>query len=221
MDLKQNFTSLYGKYGHFKLFLLFIPTTYIFYFLQIYIEPKYIMHIKLDDYIPFIKYFLIPYVFWYVYLLWGYIYFAFYSKDEFTRFIKFILYGALAAYAIFFFFPNGQDLRNTIGNDDIFLQIINSIRSTDPPTNVFPSLHVYNSIGINIAICTSSSFKDKKWVRIFAYICTILISMSTVCIKQHSIVDVFGAFILSAIMYILIYKVSFRRKVDQDIITGQ
>jgi len=224
MDLKQNFTSLYEKYGHFKLFLLFIPTTYIFYFLQVYIEPKYIMHIKLDDYIPFIKYFVVPYVFWYFYLFWGYIYFAFYSKEEFTKFIKFIIYGALAAYVVYFLFPNGQDLRNDISsiyNNDIFLQIIYSIRSTDPPANVFPSLHCYNSIGINIAICTSTAFKDKKWVRIFAYISTILISISTVCIKQHSIVDVFGAIILSGIMYIVIYKPSFRRKVDQDIITEQ
>jgi len=179
------------------------------------------MHIKLDDYIPFIKYFVVPYVYWYFYLLWGYIYFAFYSKDEFTRFIKFIIYGALAAYVIFFLFPNGQDLRNTIGNDDVFLHIISSIRATDPPHNVFPSLHVYNSIGINIAICTSTAFKDRRWVRILAYISTILISMSTVCIKQHSIVDVFGSIILSGIMYILIYKAPFRRKVNKDIISEQ
>ncbi|WBW95714.1 phosphatase PAP2 family protein [Oceanirhabdus sp. W0125-5] len=216
MDLKQNFTNLYEKYGHFKLFLLFIPTTYIFYFLQVYIEPKYMMYIKLDDYIPFIKYFIIPYVYWYVYLLWGYIYFAFYSKEEFTKFIKFIIYGALAAYVIFFIFPNGQELRNTITPDDIFLQTIYNIRSVDPPANVFPSLHCYNSIGINIAICTSTAFKNKKWVKNIAYISTILISMSTVCIKQHSILDVFGAMILSAIMYIVIYKPSLRRKVDQD-----
>ena len=219
MDFKQSFTSYYEKYGHFKLFLLFVPTTYIFYFIQVYIEPKYIMHVKLDDYIPFIKYFVVPYVFWYFYLLWGYIYFAFYSREEFTKFIKFIIYGALAAYVVFFLFPNGQDLRNTIGNDDIFLQIINSIRSTDPPANVFPSLHVYNSIGINIAICTSSAFRNKRWVRNFAYISTILISLSTVCIKQHSIVDVFGSIILSGIMYILIYKPFIKRKPDQKVVT--
>lgn len=205
--MKEFIVNLWKKYNHFTLFLLFIPGTYIFYLLQIHMEPKYIMHMKLDDYIPFVSSFIIPYVYWYVYCLWGYLYFAFYSKTEFTKFIAYLMLGAFTAYAVYYFFPNGQDLRNTIASDTLFNKIINDIRATDPPTNVFPSLHVYNSLAVNIAICTSTAFKSRKkrWVRILAYVSTILISMSTVMIKQHSIADVFGSMVMGTFYYFVVY----------------
>ena len=31
--------------------------------------PEYILHIRLDDYIPYIPLFVIPYVFWYLYVI--------------------------------------------------------------------------------------------------------------------------------------------------------
>lgn len=217
----RKYYQLYkDKYKHFNLLLLFIPSTLIFYFLQYYTEPKYIMHSKLDDYIPFIRYFVVPYVMWYFYLAWAFIFLGFHSKDEFVLFVKFIIMGALVSYVIYFIFPNGQDLRAPIEGSDIFATIINSIRNSDPPTNVCPSLHVYNSIGINIAVVMSSAFKNKKGVKIFAAIMTVAISCSTVFIKQHSILDVFAAIIMASALYMLIYYPYLKTSSTQKVFMG-
>lgn len=208
MDFKDKLSGLWKKYNHFTLFLLFIPNTLFFYWLQLYTVPKFDMHMRLDDYIPFVSAFIIPYVYWYFYCLWGYLFFAFYSKKEFKKFIAMIISGGMIACIIYLLFPNGQSLRNVITEHNVFTDIILKIRSTDPPTNVFPSLHCFNSIAINIAVCTSEAFKSKRWrwVRWVAYISTVLICMSTVFIKQHSIADVYGAFIMTIPLYLIIYR---------------
>lgn len=67
------------------------------------------------------------------------------------------------------------------------------IYSMDTPTNVLPSIHVYNSIGAMAAIAHSTSLKKHRGVQIGSYVLGILIIFSTVFLKQHSITDVIAA----------------------------
>ncbi|NLL73896.1 MAG: phosphatase PAP2 family protein, partial [Clostridiales bacterium] len=109
---------------------------------------------------------------------------------------------------IYTLWPNGHYLRvnlNTLGRSNIFTKLLGMIYAVDTSTNVFPSIHVYNSIGAMIAIRTSEKLRPIKWLQISALILTILICMSTVFLKQHSILDVFGGIILSIIMYGIVY----------------
>ena len=43
-------------------------------------------------------------------------------------------------------FPNGQDLRPVLSGNSIFIQAVQFIYHTDTPTNVLPSIHVFNSL---------------------------------------------------------------------------
>ena len=44
-----------------------------------------VIHMDLDDYIPFCEYFIIPYLLWFGYVAWGVVYFYFKNKDEYFR----------------------------------------------------------------------------------------------------------------------------------------
>ena len=77
---------------------------------------------------------------------------------------------------------------------------------TDTPTNLWPSIHVYNSLGAHFAIIRSKCFEKKKGIRIGSLILASSIIMATMFIKQHSVFDVLTAFVMAAVMYTLVYR---------------
>ena len=66
-------------------------------------------------------------------------------------------------------------------------------------------IHVYNSLGIHFAVMHSSYFKDKKHVQHASLVLCVLIVLSTMFIKQHSVFDVSTAFMLAFVMYNVVY----------------
>jgi len=62
----------------------------------------------------------------------------------------------------------------------------------DTSTNVCPSLHVMGAMAVYFASRDIPRFKSSAWSGFFI-ISTVLICLSTVFLKQHSIVDVFAA----------------------------
>ena len=57
-------------------------------------------------------------------------------------------------------FPNALNLRPTVfPRDNMFTDMVKVLYKTDTPTNVLPSIHVFNSIGAGIAISHSNDFK--------------------------------------------------------------
>lgn len=109
-------------------------------------------------------------------------------------------------------FPNGQDLRPVVfERDNIFVDAVRMLYRTDTCTNVFPSLHVFNTLCACIAVRKSQALKKHKAVCIGAYISGALIIMATMFLKQHSILDVTGAFIMAYLLSVGICKKN-RRK---------
>lgn len=159
------------------------------------------METWLDNYIPFNEYFVIPYVIWYVYIIAGFIYFLYQDDFEYNRCMYYLFAGMFIALIIYTFFPNGQNLRVELTNENIFQSMVSLLYAIDTPTNVCPSLHTYNSIMMYVALKRSHFFKDKHLLDILAFILVISICASTVLIKQHAIVDVFGGILMSIIVY--------------------
>lgn len=195
-------------YKHFLWLLLFIPNQIFFIILEKKVKPVYYMFSKLDNHIPFVKEFIIPYLFWYVYFIGAFIYLGFVAKKDFMRLFIFIFGGMTISCIIYLIFPNAQNLRPAIAEaTDPFLRIIKNIYTVDTPTNVAPSMHVLNSIAVHAAVVNHQHFKKRYWIKITSFICMISISASTVLIKQHSIEDVAWACLLSALLYIGIYTI--------------
>ena len=103
-------------------------------------------------------------------------------------------------------FPNGHFLRPiSFERDNIFTQLCAKLYETDTATNLFPSIHVYNSIGVHLAIAHSEKTKNNKPVRLASGILMVSIILATVFLKQHSVFDVITAFVTSFVVYLMVY----------------
>ena len=168
--------------------------------------PKYLIHIEADNHIPFIPEFIIPYEIWFVYVLGTVLFFLFTSKNDYWKLFIFLVTGMTLFLLISTIWPNGQDLRpNLRGTEGFFERWVLHLYRTDTPTNICPSIHVYNSLGVEFAIARSEKLRKYKLLQVSSFILCIAIILSTVFLKQHSLFDVATAIVLSVLMYYLIY----------------
>lgn len=195
------------EYKHFLILLLFIPLQLFFVYCEKKVVPEYFMYSKIDSYIPFVKEFIIPYLLWYIYMIFAFTYLGFCSKKDFYKLFAFIFLGMIISCIIYLIFPNAQNLRPVITDKDVFSLIVKDIYTIDTPTNVAPSIHVINSIAVHSALTHYPKFRSCKRANLISFISCIIISFSTVFVKQHSIKDVLWAVVLSAILYFIIYGI--------------
>ncbi len=152
-----------------------------------------IIHSWLDDQIPFCEYFIIPYLLWFVYMVVGVCWFVFRAKDkrEYYKLVSVMALGMTIFLVVSCVYPNKQDLRPTVfANNNIFTQLVKLVYQIDTPTNVLPSIHVFNSLVLFYAVNASPQLKDHRLVRFFTGFLAVMIVLSTMFLKQHSVVDV-------------------------------
>lgn len=212
------------------LFLLLYALIYIPWFC--WLEEKvninsnfHVIHMALDDYIPFCEFFVIPYYLWFIYMAAGIIFIAFTDGKLCWRLGIFLITGMTVFLFISTVYPNGQLLRpDTFARDNIFVHIVQRLYASDTPTNLFPSIHVYNSLAIYFGLTHSQKLQNKKWIKNAALILTVCIILSTMFLKQHSVFDVLTAFALAAFMYSVCYgsiAMAFERRRQKRIPAGQ
>ena len=197
------------KYKH----TLIIPIYGILYMLAFrYVEqrnvPINIIHMKIDDYIPFCEYFIVPYLLWFAYVAVTVFYFDFFNKNkqEYWQFILTLGIGMTLFIFVSLLYPNGQNLRSELTGDSIFIHLVQYLYTIDTPTNILPSIHVFNSIACCIAIFQHKPFQKRKALLTGTAILTTLIVMATVFLKQHTLVDVIAAVALNIVCFQLLYK---------------
>jgi membrane-associated phospholipid phosphatase len=162
--------------------------------------------VALDDRIPFCEVFVVPYLLWFAYIAVVVLYFFFNDKDDYYKCCTFLFTGMTIFLLISTLWPNGQNLRPAVmPRDNVFTHLVSVLYRTDTPTSLWPSIHVYNSLGCHFAVAKSRRFAENKKVRIASLILCVSIIMSTMLIKQHSVFDVTTAFILAAVMYGVVY----------------
>ena len=116
------------------------------------------------------------------------------GKEYCTRVMGGEVIAKLFVGAIFLLFPTIM-LRGEVTGSDAFSQAVALLYRIDPPTNLFPSIHCLESY-----ICMKAALEMKdvdRRYRIAMVIMSILVFMSTVFIKQHVILDFFGAVIVA------------------------
>ena len=215
--------NLLKKYSHawvMGYILLYLPW---FFYLEGKTGGKYtIMHTAVDDMIPFNEYFILPYLFWFVYVAGTVLYFFFTSRADYYKLCGFLFVGMTICMIVFMVYPNGTDLRVPVNPDkNLCSWLVAMIHAADTSTNVFPSIHVYNSLGVHFSIVNSARLREKKWVRRASFVIMAAICFSTVALKQHSVLEVAGALILSCVMSPAVYSIDYapsRRTANQKII---
>lgn len=155
----------------------------------------------IDNYIPFIDIFVVPYILWFGYIVVGFIFFLLKDLKGYYRTMFYIFAGMYICLIIYALFPNAQGLRVPITNDNIFQKIIGMLYSNDTCTNVAPSIHVYNSIMMYISLYKNESFRKNKFINYSTLILTISICLSTCFIKQHAFIDGVYSIFLAIIIY--------------------
>ncbi|MFD0710301.1 phosphatase PAP2 family protein [Paenibacillus sp. GCM10027626] len=167
------------------------------------LEQVYRLDTPIDDAIPFISFFAVPYSVWIVYIYICLVYF--FIKDPKFYFRGLITYTvcALLCYVIYAFFQTTVSRPQLTGND-VFTRLMQYIYNRDQPYNCFPSIHCFSSYMVMKALFTSG-FRN-RWNQILIYGTSSLIIASTLFIKQHVIMDVIGAIVLVEIVYHIIVK---------------
>lgn len=199
--------EFFKKYNHglFALYLLLYLPWFI-YLEKTVTTEFHVIHSPLDDIIPFCEWFIIPYYIWFLYVASACVYFFLKSRQEFIKMAIYLCVGMTIFLIICTVFPNGLHLRPVeFTRDNILIDLVKGLYLTDTPTNVFPSIHVYNSIAVQIAVSKSNCFKHKKLANGISLVICISICLSTMFLKQHSVIDVCGACVLAFVMYQLVY----------------
>lgn len=206
--------SFIEKYKHaWVLLYVFIYFPWFVYLEKTVTKNYALIQIGLDEKIPFIEHFIIPYLFWFAFMAITVVYFFFKDRTEFYRLFAFLCIGMTLFLIISTIWPNGQALRPTVfARDNIFVDLVRNLYRTDTPTNVFPSIHVYNTLGCYIAIRQSRHLRQIRGIQIASLVVTILIILSTVFLKQHSFVDALGAGVIAGVAYLLAYKIEFKKR---------
>ena len=195
------------EFQHLK-YLVFWPVFGVLFLTveRLWIRDHYIsIHCSLDDLIPFCEYFLIPYLFWFVFLIGMHLYTLLFDTESFKKLMRFIIVSYSLSMMIYIVFPNCQELRPLVfERDNLFTRFLAGFYQFDTNTNVCPSIHVIGSVAVMVSAWNSRHFHTPGWRIIFGVV-TILISMSTVFLKQHSVLDVFAAVPVCILAYYAAY----------------
>ena len=185
---------------HYILFTVFYGILYMTWFsiLEQHITSDFhIVHMTLDDKIPFIEYFVIPYFLWFLYVAGSILFFAWKDPKEYGTLCAFLFTGMTIFLLISTIYPNGHYLRPvSFERNNLFVRLVQRLYQTDTATNLFPSIHVYNSIGVHLGVSHSRHFKKHPVLVGLSFLLMLTIILSTMFLKQHSVFDVLTAFLM-------------------------
>lgn len=203
--------SFYRKYKHLlplAIFLIF----YLSVFVYVENRPDHHMHLlasQFDHLIPFCEIFVIPYIIWFFYITFGVLFFGIVERDrdQYYQLSTNLMIGMALFLLISLVWPNGHTLRPAVlPRDNVFTRLVVMIYSSDTSTNVFPSIHVFNTIAMHTAVSHSTTLKKHPWAVRFSGIIAVSIVLSTMFIKQHTVIDVVGAMGLNLVTWYLLYR---------------
>lgn len=201
------------RFSHLLLLLSWVGYFLLYLLTENLIPPQrcHPMHCVIDDLIPFCEIFLLAYVGWYALVAGSLLHYLLYDAESFKKLQTFIIVTQVIAMATYILYPSRQDLRpEFFQRGNILTRIMGFIYSFDTSTGVCPSLHVAYSLGI-ASVC----YKDKAaspLKKILITAAVILISLSTMFVKQHSAVDVFAALLLGLVAELIVYGKYWRQR---------
>jgi len=153
----------------------------------------------IDNYIPYMSLFVIPYCIFYPYIILGPILISKFNEYYFYRFILAGIIGSIIGGISFLVKPTGIMITEIIPSnflDNIMLFLRNRDKFIG---RACPSFHCFLSVLVFIGI---SSIKNIKYeIKVKSFIITFFIILSTVFTKQHYIIDSISGILLAVISW--------------------
>ena len=199
------------------LFIFFAVYMFMFSFIEKMDAPDYFYTYGIPDkMIPFCEFFVVPYFAWFIMVPGVCIYLLFTKEKEYKRMSYMLVLGMSIFIIISIIMPTKLYLRPYVmPRDNIFCNLVSYLYHIDTSTNVFPSIHVYNTCVAMQAVRRSHTRLFKKpAMRMGIDILSILIILSTVFIKQHSLLDVVGGLILFVLADKLVSVYAYNRGLE-------
>jgi hypothetical protein len=201
------------KKAPYLLFLLVIPLlARIYELLNSHSHRAVDISTSIDQAIPFLSIFIIPYILWYGYIFCYLVYFCFKDTKVYLKTLILIVVAELICFVIYFFFQTTVPRPTIVGNN-LFNNLVSWIYENDRPFNCFPSIHVLTTFAIMLA---SLHIKNKHLLtNICIHVVGTLIIISTLFVKQHVIFDMISSMFLVTFLYgIALELLAFTRKTE-------
>ena len=105
-----------------------------------------------DAAIPFCEWFVIPYYFWFAFLVGMLLYGMLFDIPAFRRYMWFVILSYSVTATIYIVWPNMQSLRPMeFPKENWMIDIVKGLYDFDTNTNVCPSIHVLGSLAVCFA----------------------------------------------------------------------
>ena len=178
------------EYRHALLMLFWLIDLPFYFLIQLIVKDYTVVHCALDDQIPFVEEFVVFYILWFPYYMGTLLYMMLYDPPVFRRgMYMFMLIFTITKF-IFIFLPNGVDLRpDPMPRDNIFTRLVLFLYGKDRSMNCCPSEHVLGAV-IAMIMVFDSKKTSSIWIRVLFAVLALLISLSILFIKQHSVLDI-------------------------------
>ena len=205
----KSIKDYFAERKYFFLVLYWVIWAAWYFLLNTFLKDPHLIHIPLDDKIPFIEYFVVPYVLWYGYIVFAHLWTFFTSKRDFLVMCCLIGLSELFSLIVLTAYPSMHDMRPDPSSvrQNVFTSLVFALYGTENPYCIFPSEHCMLAIVITVGLLFSERFKGKVWPKVVFPVFTVLVMLSTVFIKQHSIADVFLAMAMCVPVCLLTYFV--------------
>lgn len=152
---------------------------------------------NVDQTIPFLKVFIVPYITWYGYIAVGLVYLCMKKRKTYYTSLISLNIGLIICYIIYATFQTTVP-RPVITGSDIFSNLVNMIYKHDNPYNCFPSMHVTTTYILMKGI---NNTENNIITRFIFNIIGILIIVSTQFVKQHVVLDLIFALLLCEVIF--------------------
>ncbi|MBO4356042.1 MAG: phosphatase PAP2 family protein [Clostridia bacterium] len=210
------------KTGKIKLYAVVIGILYLilqhgFYLLGHYLASwfgftPFLPKIALDDMIPIVSAFIIPYVWSYIYWAMGPMIVSKCEKQHFADYMAANLVSCIAGMLVLAFLPTYMDrvaegLFEVSENPTFFdklRQFWYSLDGSEMAYNLLPSFHCINSTLCYLGV--AGRREVPVWVRVYSLVTTLIIFASTVYVKQHYFLDIVSGVALAAVSYYICKK---------------
>lgn len=158
---------------------------------------------NLDNKIPFIDEFIYFYISWYLMLF--VVPYLIYKKDKdiFKKYLITIIACNTFVFFIYFLYPTTINRPNIIVKDITSFITYFIYKIDTPALNCFPSMHCIISFIYMYIVIFENKFSK---YRLIIITWSSLIILSTLFVKQHVLLDVLGAFVISLVIYFVVNK---------------
>ncbi len=154
----------------------------------------------IDHKIPFIAFFGLFYVSWFIAIIMVPLLLNKYNKNELKKHYCNVIVAIIICGLFYLFYPTTSDIRPDVHIKGLSTLTCYLVYYFDGPmANLFPSMHCLMCFYYIYYMMFNKNI-DKR-IRIGISLWAIMIILSTMFAKQHVVIDVIGAFVISALIY--------------------